>query len=456
MRVGSFLKARYEHARNQRKTPAQIKALQLKKFRRIVAHANAHSPYYRDLIKSLGLDVNTCLPTDFPPLTKSEAMANFDRIVTDRRITLAGVQDFLLHSTAPSDLFLGDYTVIHTSGSSGTIGYFVASSKERATWIALALRSFPFSLRRRRIAFYGVLGGHYGGATSIGETRGFGARMRFDARALDLREPFSQVVDTLNEFQPQILSSYPSAMKDLATAQAAGQLRVSPDLLSVGGEVLTKEDRAFFESVFGAPISNHYGTSEHATVGYGLSKDNGIYLFEDELIIEIEEDRTLVTNLFRYTQPLIRYQMDDRLELIDDPNRRLPFTKIKDLGERAKPSPVFTDKHGVDRQLKGQLFAVFFVPDVEQVQLRVSDKESCILRVKLRDDLTVAARKTALAGAERQLTAIFEENELGNVSRRIDEVKQFVGWKPRLIIMPDMTDTPPVLVEKSVKTTADA
>ena len=101
MKIGAFLKARVEHLRNARLSPAEIKALQLKKFRRLVAYANDHSPYYRDLIADRHIDIESCVPSDFPPLTKSDLMANFDRIVTDRRITAAGIEKFLLASQIP-------------------------------------------------------------------------------------------------------------------------------------------------------------------------------------------------------------------------------------------------------------------------------------------------------------------------------------------------------------------
>jgi phenylacetate-CoA ligase len=254
--------------------------------------------------------------------------------------------------------------VIHTSGTSGAIGYFVYSKAERARRSALAMRTFPFSARRRRIAFFGIVSGHVGGATGISETRGGLAKLRFDSRAFDIRTPFPQVIEGLNSFQPDILSGYPTVLRELTNAQESGELSVSPALLSVGGEPISAENRTFFDRVFGAEISNHYGTSEHSVMGFGLSGDSGIYLFEDEIIYEIGEGLTFVTNLFSYTQPLIRYVMDDILEPVVDPNPRFPFTKIRDIGDRPLPSPTSTDRHGKDDVIRWKKFTVFFAPDV--------------------------------------------------------------------------------------------
>ena len=59
-----------------------------RKFRALVRHAHAHSRYYAGIIRDRALDVETCMPADFPVLTKSILMANFDDIVTDRRINI--------------------------------------------------------------------------------------------------------------------------------------------------------------------------------------------------------------------------------------------------------------------------------------------------------------------------------------------------------------------------------
>ena len=123
-------------------------------------------------------------------------------------------------------------------------------------------------------------------------------------------------------------------------------------------------------------------------MGYGLSYDSKIYLFEDELIFEIGEGFPLVTNLFNFTQPMIRYEMDDRLELVVDPNPRLPFRKIRDIGGRGEASPTFTNRHGDHLVINWKKFFVFFVPDIERIELRVLNRLSCILRVRLRSGVT--------------------------------------------------------------------
>jgi phenylacetate-CoA ligase len=166
-----------------------------------------------------------------------------------------------------------------------------------------------------------------------------------------------------------------------------------------------------------------------------------MYLFDDEFIFEIEEERVLVTNLFKYTQPLIRYVMNDCLVPLDDPTPRLAFTKIRDIGGRPSPDATFVNQFGEDRVLRSSRLAEFSVPNVERIQLRVLDKQSCHLRVKLTAGLTEEDRSEAIEQLERWMTEIFTDAELANVSRQIEEVRSFGGRKARLVLLPGMLDT---------------
>ncbi len=118
-------------------TRAELEAAKLAKFRRLVRYAQQRSPYYRRIIAERGIDVATCTPGDFPVLTKSLLMQHFDEIVTAPGVTKSAIADFLTRSHDPTELFLDRYRVIHTSGSSGEVGYFVYSKADWANGTAM-------------------------------------------------------------------------------------------------------------------------------------------------------------------------------------------------------------------------------------------------------------------------------------------------------------------------------
>jgi len=372
-------------------------------------------------------------------------MDNFDCIVTDRRITSEGINGFLQTSSDPAERFLGEFTVVHTAGISGRmVAFFTYSPAEWAVGAALAMRIWPFTWRRRHMAYFGLTRGHFAGTSHIASSRRFLARLRFATIACDVNDPIAMTIERLNAFQPDTLSGYSPVIGWLAEAQESGWLKISPEYVAVGGQPLTPETRSLIERAFGATILNHYGSSEHLTMGVGRASYGGTYLFEDELIFEPDGDQSFVTNLFNYTQPLIRYAMDDRLEILHDPNPAFPFIKISDLAGPPRPDPVFTNRLGRDDWIASATFVEFFVPNVRQTQLQALDKSSCVFRVRLKVRLSDLERSEALVATEQWLTNLFVTKEMDNMSRRIEEVEHFGGRKFHLIVTPETaTDSVP-------------
>ena len=98
------------------------------RLREIVQHAVAHSPYYREVIGDVG---NDDIRLDrLPILTKTTLMAEFDRIVTDRRLRLADAERHLSGERAGEPLF-GEYRVVASGGTTGERGVVVY---DQAAW----------------------------------------------------------------------------------------------------------------------------------------------------------------------------------------------------------------------------------------------------------------------------------------------------------------------------------
>ena len=292
-------KAFLELRRNERLSRTQLGARKLQKFRRLVAHAARHSPYYAQLIRARGIAIDRCTPEQFPLLTKAILMADFDRIVTDRRVSRQGLERFLLHSIDPNERFLGEYQVIHTSGSSGEVGYFVYSLHDWARAMAQFLRTSSSShfFRKTKVAEFLATGGHYAGVSMTKHwIRGQG-KYFVDLLLLEINSPLNDVIDQLNAQQPHVLGGYNKALKLLAAKQREGVLRVAPESIVTGGEPTSAADLAEFKAAFGgAAVFNNYGSSEHLLMGVLGPHESVMTLFDDDLIYEPHDDHTVVTN----------------------------------------------------------------------------------------------------------------------------------------------------------------
>ncbi|MGH8255400.1 MAG: hypothetical protein ACRET0_04240, partial [Steroidobacteraceae bacterium] len=357
--------------------------MKLIKFRSLARYAAAKAPYYSQLVSEHRIDLDSCTPRDFPPLTKAQLMENFDRIVTDRRITKQRIAEFLTRSHDPLDRFLDEFRVLHTSGTSGEVGYFVYSPEDWARGTAAAMRprgNRPRArkarrLRRLRLAYYGAVGGHFAGVTMVsGATRGL-ARLLVDARLYEVNAPLPETVAALNTFQPDILAGYTGALTLLAEKQRAGALRIAPVSIGTAGESMSATDKRILEEAFACPANNGYGSSEHLMMGVALPGGASMLLLDDDLIYEPFEDHTLVTNLFNYTLPLIRYRMADILRPVARPtDPRSPHLEIESLVGRSEMMPRFVNEDGADDFLSPHTINEIFVRGVLRFQMRIVDE----------------------------------------------------------------------------------
>ncbi|MBE9529298.1 MAG: phenylacetate--CoA ligase family protein [Proteobacteria bacterium] len=422
MNIFTHIRARLRHRRARSMTREALEAERLKRFRALVVYASENSPYYAALIIGSGIDPANCTPEDFPVLTKKEVIKNFDRIVTDRSITKEKIEHFLSTSKEPLDLFDGRYYVLHTSGSSGEIGIYPYSQSDMARGLAKT-PSPPWSgLRKTRLAFFGATKGHFAGVTFASIFKSSVLRFLFRMETYEINSPIDSVVEGLNRFKPDVVAGYATALKILADKKRQGALRIAPRLLMSSGEPLNADDRAVIESTFGAPLINSYMCTEHVYMGLGTPEYKGLYLFEDDLIFELHDDHTCVTNLFNYTLPLIRYKMDDVLQPIEDTDHLYPFTKIKEVVGRSEYIPYFTNEGGAEDFISPHIINEFFVRNLQRFQMVVVDKKSFIFKVIIDSSLESAARAVTIEEIEARLKEILSEKGLGNVTFGIERV----------------------------------
>ncbi|MGH4025194.1 MAG: hypothetical protein ACRDRV_11510 [Pseudonocardiaceae bacterium] len=250
--------------------PAAVTARQRERLTALVAHACRASRFYAEHYRNV--PAGTAELQWLPMVSKSELMARFDDWVTDPAVTRVGVEAFVADLDNLGADFLGRYVVFTTSGSTGVPTLLVQDRRALAVMTGLAyLRSAgsvtPRLLARvlvrgaRQAAVYAT-GGHF--LTTTMFERRLRARpfRRRIARFFSVLDPLPQLVEQLNAFQPALLGSYASALAVLAEEQLAGRLRISPVVISSGGELLLPAVRCRVESAFGWPVVETYNASE--------------------------------------------------------------------------------------------------------------------------------------------------------------------------------------------------
>jgi putative adenylate-forming enzyme len=331
----------------------RLRAHQRQRLLAIVRHAAASSPYYRERFAGIELSDDLDLAA-LPILSKATMLENFDDLVTDRRLTLAGVEQHLTEiegADLRSDpMLFGEYRAVASGGTSGRRGVFVYG---RADWletlagVGLCWGSyFDFSPRLPRRRFATISADHpvhMSGRWNRSLDVSFHRMLRLDART-----PIGELVEALNAFGPEGINAYPSIAALLAEQQLAGELRIAPRLLATSGEVLTTEMRERIVAAWGRRPFNFYGASETGLIASECDHHAGLHLLDDLVQLEVVDDeyrpvapgepgsRLLLTNLFNRTQPLIRYELNDLVTVSPDlcPCGR-PFPLLKSIEGRS-------------------------------------------------------------------------------------------------------------------------
>lgn len=347
MRYFSLLWKLFVIKRNEKKTRAQMKLLQEKKLRKLLSFAYEKSPYYREVFEAAGMDGKTVMTAPlsaFPKLDKGLLMENFDRLVTTRDLGQEALRRFDAEASMEEKTFKGNYHVVHSSGSTGKPGYFIYDEMAWDAMIAGMIRGalwgmsvgeiLRFLVKGPRILYVAATDGRYGGAMAVGDgIQGVGAKQLF----LDIKTPLSQWVEKITEFQPNMVVGYPSAIKILGELEQRGAIHLKLNRIVSCGEPLGTGLRQYLEQIFHTLVVNYYGASESLALGAEMTGENGMSLFDDMNVIEVEEDGMYVTCLYNFAQPLIRYRISDRLNVLPEQiGESAPFTKVKSIEGRSE------------------------------------------------------------------------------------------------------------------------
>lgn len=138
---------------------------------------------------------------------------------------------------------------------------------------------------------------------------------------------------TLHSFKPKYLYGYVSMIESFCRFVDEQHLDLPNSVKSIitTSEVLTDQSRDYIEKTTGLKVFNEYGCGEIGSIAHEC-EHGSMHLMSDNLIVEIENspDNTgelIVTDLFNYATPLIRYRLGDFATLSDKPcqcGRALP------------------------------------------------------------------------------------------------------------------------------------
>jgi len=300
--------------------------LQRERLRELIDYARNNSPYINSKYKNLKEDYSL---EDIPASNKKEVMEHYNDWVTDREVSLNSVMEYLDSEDRIRSLYLGKYSALTTSGSTGNPFVMIRDAYHNTIHGALMAKrlmkddSGLLDLSKNKIACLIYTDPHVSSYSSLLRTKEAQKEYADNIIAISPLLPKSEIVRQLNDFNPSVVTCYPVIMSQIAEEKAKGQLKINLKAIFCSAELLTEEMYNYLKDTFECPVYNNYCSTEGGEAAMASGCSN-LHINEDWVIIEPVDEKgniissedewskgVLVTDLSNYIQPVIRYRMDD-------------------------------------------------------------------------------------------------------------------------------------------------
>jgi phenylacetate-CoA ligase len=309
--------------------PENLEDFQNKKLKELINHSYHNVPYYHDLFKSLSLHPDDIKSTEdlikLPVLTKQDIRRSpekFLAINTNTKNTLKMI----------------------TSGSSGEPFEFFVDKNSLSIFRAILFRGWGF-------AGYNVGDkiATIAGSSVLPKKMSPSKKLIYLAnRDIPLssygmnNEQVSKYVTRLVKFNPKYIFGYPSSIKIVADYINKKDIKkINPYAVMTTAETLTKNTRDSISEAFNCDVFDQCGCNDGGESlcecskheGYHIGVERSVHEFindEDETVANNEIGHVVLTELWNYSMPVIRYDAGDMAMPTDELcscGRGLPLVK---------------------------------------------------------------------------------------------------------------------------------
>lgn len=377
------------------KSREKLDKYQKKRQQKIIKFAIKNSLYYRDLFK--------ILKGRYKVITKKEFMINFD-IINTVGIKLEEALELAFKSEKSRDFSkkIKNITVGLSSGTSGHRGIFLVSNKEKNIWVGAILAKCLYGsiFANYKIAFFLRADSNlYEGINS----------RNIIFKYFDMLNNIYDNYSDLSKFNPDILVAPPQVLIQLSNFDTSSfHLK---KLISVA-EVLEESDKEKIETAFNIRVDQIYQCTEGflaCSCKYG-----NLHINEDIVKVEkeyLDDTKTryvpIITDLYRSSQPIIRYRLNDILvEKKGICECGLVFSIIYKIEGRQDDIFIFDSIDGKEIQIYPDYIrrCFLFTNDIIEYRIeQISKNELCIyiktttdnkeIREKIKKELQTLASK---------------------------------------------------------------
>ncbi|MEW6411018.1 MAG: phenylacetate--CoA ligase family protein [Candidatus Zixiibacteriota bacterium] len=308
-RVGRELKHLYK---SQHWSAERIRDRQLAQLREMIDYAVAHSAFYRRAYGSAGVgatDITSLSDiSKFPVLTKDDIRANLNDMVSDEY--------------PPATLFAK-----RTGGSTGVPLRLYVDKEAMTLKLAATRRHNSWANYRtgdKLAAIWGDTDKKYSWKERLLNSLIY-RTIYLDTLKLD-EAYMLDFVARVKRFKPSVLMGHAHSLYVFSLfAEENGISDLPFQSIISTSEVLYDSERAKIEEVFGPIVFDRYGCEELSIVASECEKHEGLHINADGLYVEViggdevNPGKLVITDLWNYGMPLIRYEVGDMATTIPAP-----------------------------------------------------------------------------------------------------------------------------------------
>ncbi|MES2663453.1 MAG: hypothetical protein V4629_09150 [Pseudomonadota bacterium] len=374
-----------ELEKNQYLPTQQLRQLQLKRLQTLIDHAFTTVPYYRDHMKKSGV-----VPQDI------KSLKDIARLPVLSKNDILQHKDQLISSSFSLESLLADAS----GGSTGITTHYYRDRRQHMYRSADQVRHDRWSGWNIGDPYALIWGASKDLAGMASLKQSLVRQWIHRCYPLDAFELTDESMEnfekTMRRIRPKMVLGYANALVQFSEYMIQAKKPSIPSIQGVisSAESLTQAKREIIQTAFQCPVLNRYGSREVGLVASECSHGEGLHINADNVLVEIlhqtdqgfepvaegEEGEIVVTDLWNYGMPFIRYRMGDIGRFKKGTcscGRTLPL-----LAEvKGRTSDFFKDHHG--KKIHGEYFTHWFYEDDRVYQFQLIQESLMYVVLKL-------------------------------------------------------------------------
>jgi len=377
----------------------QLTSWQWQALQKLLKHAFENTSYYPSVWKKEGLssylDVKSM--SDFhklPITTKSDIREHYQDFVSN------------IHT---------DNVKKSTGGSTGQPFSFELDLASNTRREAIMWRGYGWlgaGLGVKTLYLWGADLGNPSQAKTFKDAlyHGFYHRKMLNSFAIN-KSNMMNYIDDINHYNADAIVSYVNPLYELSRYILANNCQVkAPKSILTGAEQLHEFQREVIEKAFNAPVYNTFGCREFMLIAAECKQEKKLHINSDHLVVEVVDEQNqqlmgqsgdlVITDLYNYGMPLIRYANGDKATLENNPcvcNNPLPI--ISSVDGRKLDIIKTTSGATIPGELFPHLFKEF--SGIERFQVIQTQLNSITIKLICNDNFSIENEQEIIAEVDK-------------------------------------------------------